>query len=49
MLFYKINLQISIDMYRNLPKLCTEHCAKQVNIFCEKRVVLSVKCFGTLD
>jgi len=46
MLFYKINPKISIDVFHDPPNLCTEHCAKQVDIFCEKSV-LSVKHFGT--
>lgn len=47
MLLYKINSKISIDVFHDPPNLCTELRAKQVDIFCEKSVVLSVKHFGT--
>ena len=46
MLLYKINPKILIDVFHDPPNLCTEHHAKQMNIFCEKSVVLSVKHFG---
>jgi hypothetical protein len=43
MLSYKINPKISVDVFHDPPNLCTEYLAKQMNVSCEKSVVLSVK------